>query len=808
MAVHTAYDLRTYGHATCKSFNGSNYTVTIWQNQISGAENDLVLGPNGVSIDWETDSVQDKYSPILTSKLTANFMVTNNSFRAWLEDARQLYEEKSVWLTLRVGSKTGTLVWAGYVIFDLEAREDTDYPIETTLTAIDGLATLRDIPFVRSTNLFSGVAPEFPYTWSDTYVPNGFKRLIGGSGSWFTEIFDKTGMVLSQDTTQSGYSFDNYLISTSMNWWNEDMNVGPQQQYCPMSQMRINIGNYYVKDSEGNYTVPTTYTVLERILKNFNLRCFYWDHTFYIVQINEYNTAEAGTLPASPVNIPTRTFYYNGSQQTNREYVGNTNYSLYKQEIEGNANPHEGLQKLSGSVYNALPAIKNTNCIYNEQAGANYFNGFPLFLTHNDGTLQTPTTWPTNSTVYEYTQRSESQGQYNVMRFTDAANLSGFLVRIYGNFTNTSDTDLKFQTLWTVRAKPADSAWGDSDNMTAYKHQASSYAEVRWMSAVGEFPLANNQQYIRDTVIVPANCSNQMLEIWNSSTTSTTNTTDNLFPIDNSFTGDWDFQFYTFTEFKSTAAYPMRASTETANYSHGRILYSSALDSGTTGGGTTPIEREQVPTYYSVDYTDTINVAGNFESLFVPILNTPDELSVTRSQIQVTQSGANTYEYQIGLIDHGDGSGANTKATIQVWDGSSWIYVNPLGKWAIGQYTWSGSAYTWASLTYDKKLQNLLGEEIMNNQSSAIATFNGTTVLSVNDKFFTGTSVPKFVNPLAKLEDVDGTKFMPMRMTINFLKDEVSGEWVEITRQVPGTVTDGTQNYYGDITDEGNVRTL
>ena len=53
----------------------------------------------------------------------------------------------------------------------------------------------------------------------------------------------------------------------------------------------------------------------------------------------------------------------------------------------------------------------------------------------------------------------------------------------------------------------------------------------------------------------------------------------------------------------------------------------------------------------------------------------------------------------------------------------------------------------------------LVGEEIINNQSKTILTFSGTTALSSIDKYISGSSKLKYMNPCARMEDSDGKKY-------------------------------------------------
>ena len=788
--ARAAYGLNEYATSTIESSNGTTYTATIWWTG-TGAANTWTLGPSGAEINYESEKVDDKNSPILTSSLSFPVMVENLTMQNWINGIRTTYQEKDVWITIRVGT-TGSYIWSGYLIMDLESREDVSFPYETTLTAIDGLATLKEVPFLRETNSSTSAVPTFPYVRADTWDNAGWQQIIGNSSSWLKILLDNTGQLLASDDT--GGQLENYTIQTSFNWWNEHMT--PAEGTDPLTKMKLSMRPFYSQNENGYMKVPNCYDVLKEICKNFGMRLIYWNNQFHFIQVNEYNTDEEGSAPyTAPINIPTREYFYTGGFRANRDYLGNTNYSLYKMVFENATNVGAGLQKLSGASYQALPAIKKTIGTYTENAGTNVFTGFPLFLTHNTGSI-TPTTWPTSGGYVEYKQNPNRNGIEQTMQITDAKDLQGFVCKIYCDFTNTSTSDIKMETLWTIRAKPSDSAWGDSDNMTMYKYQAATYAEFRWMSAVGEYPLANNQQYARENIWIPANTGPTApitIEVFNSTTNSTTNTTSDLIPTDSAFDGEWDFQFYTFTGFDPTDTQQVESQGQTALYSHGRILQCSPLSGGLNQDGSA-IAVKKVPTTYAFDYTDTVNLNMNpqYISQFVPI-GASATFGTASTQTVTTQDSSDTFVYDIGELKYGDGTGANTFSTIQVYNGSAWVFVNSDGKWAQGIYTWNSgtSTFDYSTLTYDQKIIDLLSRNILYNQSESILTLSSTSALSETDKYYSGSTKLKYMNPLAKLEDSDGKEYILMRGTFNMSMDEWNLNMVEVKYEVPTTVLKG-----------------
>ena len=783
--ARTPYGLNEYATSTIKSSNGTIYTATLWWNG-TGAVNVWTLGPSGAEINYESEKVDDKNSPILTSNLSFPIMVEDVGQQSFINAIRTGKQEKDVWITIRVGT-SGAYLWSGYVIMDLETREDVSYPYETVLTAIDGIATLKEIPFLRETNSSTAAVPTYPYVRADTWDNAGWKTIIGNSSSWIKVLLDNVGQLLATDDT--GGALENYTIQTSFNWWNEEMT--PAAGTDPLALMKLSMRPFYSQDENGYMDVPNCYDVLKDICINFGMRLIYWENQFHFIQVNEYNTDESGAVPyTTPINIPTREYYYNGGIRADRNYLGNENFSLYKMVFENGTNPGAGLQKLQGANSQALPAIKKTTGTYIENAGNNIFAGFPLFLTHNTGSI-TPTTWPTTGGYVDYQQNPNLNGIEQTMEVSNAKDLQGFVCKIYCDFSNTSNRDIKMETLWTIRAKPADSAWGDSDNMTMYKHQAATYAEFRWMSAVGEYPLSNNQQYARENIWIPANTGVNApvtLEVFNSTTNSTTNTTSNLIPIDSAFEDEWDFQFYTFTGFDQADSDQVEAQGETAKYSHGRIIGISPSTGGLNADGSA-IAKKKVPTKYAYDYIDTpdLNVNPQYLSQFVPIASGSSTFGTASTETVTTQDSSDTYVYKIGELKYGDGTGANTFTTIQVYDGSGWVFVDSDGKWAQGIYAWNAGTtqYDYSSLTYDKKIINLLSQNILYNQSESILTLGSQSALSETDKYYSGTSKLKFMNPLAKLNDTDGTEYILMRGTFKMNMDEWDLNMVQITYSVP-----------------------
>ena len=63
-------------YSSFKSYNGWEYYLEIWVEGYGGSASEISIGAGGPVITYGTDQ-EDRFSPILSSKLELPFMVTN-----------------------------------------------------------------------------------------------------------------------------------------------------------------------------------------------------------------------------------------------------------------------------------------------------------------------------------------------------------------------------------------------------------------------------------------------------------------------------------------------------------------------------------------------------------------------------------------------------------------------------------------------------------------------------------------------------------------------------------------------------------
>ena len=805
------YELQTIRDADIVSSNGTEYTINIlWTD--TGGGTDMVLGPSGVQISYENPNEKDKNSFVLPSKCTIPFLVQDATDKAFILLLATDYQEKDVWITVRESSGSGTLLWAGYVILDLKDEQDVSYPYEVTLTAVDGLAALKEKPYLREVNSETGAVPTFPYVRTDTFYNKGFQNIIGGVAAfkWISDLLYNTGMVLADDDTGGTTFLENYTIQTAVNSYNEG-HPTPAADIDPLRYSQISMKNLYIPQKGNIVDVPNCYEVLEYICKSFGMRCVYWEHCFHFIEIDQYNTDEDAAGTASvPINIPTRTYGSTGAFVSNQNYIGSTSFTPYDLTLENVSAPGEGLQKLSGTIYSGLPAIKTINALSLAGIGENVYGGMPLFIT-GPAPMGAAYTWDTSGNEVLYIIWPGGQTAANVVWSTieDAADTDGINFESYLSWKNTTTTDLTTKVMFMLVAKPSSQTHAFPFKVCARNTGSVDYSWNDWTSGFSPYVgTSASLRFSRASVTFPPSATiDQNIGVLAYSTANDPYCVSHngMFPTDAAFTGSWDFSVITFTCYDSNSTKPMRgfdgalgAGNFGSSYSHGAITgYTTGTGTAYDGTLLSTLGKYEKITDYKYDYKNTLNdVSGTGQEYRGILRAVGDEVSSTEA-IEIDVVNKNSFVYKSGNYFWSDGT------TIKVSDdGSTWEFANADGKWTQPTYVWNAGTtqFDYTVGAYDKKLVVLTLENIINNQSVSLKQLNGTTALSETDKYYSGTTILKYMNPMAKLTDLDSNTYQLMRGTFDLLTDQWSTTMNQIFYEVPSeTINIGTRSLTGEL---------
>ena len=699
-----------------KSMANENFTLEFWVDGWAGSSTEINLGSSGPEIKYET-SGQEKFTYILASSLEIPFIVEDVGMQDFITDLQDgTFEEKDVYVHLFNSRDTVRPLWSGFLLMDLSAKQDVSFPYEVKLTAIDGLSILKDRPFVRDTNTSTGAAVTFPYEQEDVYW-NNYDDIV----DWIEIILLKTGSAQSAQGLSTNYTF-----KTSVNWYNSTMPSATQAD-DPLRWTQCKMNTVYDRDENGKYTPQSTYEVLEALCKTWGMRCVYWHHTFHFVQIAEYEANESGTT-GSQINIPTREYYYNGGVRLDQAGIGESNFGLYDLQFENVTNVNNaGLQKLAGTQYDNYAPIKKIITDFSVLADENRFFGFPaLDQTTDTGDLIA------SSQISTYTDAADNSGWFCQIPL-NFSNISSELVLGGGSFPRPLDMKLCF----SIRAREA--------GTTPYtKMLNESGSTLSWVAYTA--PTSSNG--VPDDMI-NANVTNidigtSQRIIWDS-----TGYTNGVIPTDAAFTGDWEFEFFTYTQGAAT----------TINY-HGELR--SPIN------GNWEVKRAGTANT-TFDYSDVYDTNNHFMGIFAQV--TGGAIGATSTLSEFTTAASDSYSRDITGLYWGDSPLIDNPSALRVWNGSAFVKANAAGKWGKG--TVSGTT----------NFTVLLANEIMKCQDSASYRMNVTSALSETDKETSG--YLKMINPIGRLKDVNSEKYVFLSGTYSTLRDEWSGVWFQQTYNLP-----------------------
>ena len=523
------------------------------------------------------------------------------------------------------------------------------------------------------------------------------------------------------------------------------------------------------------------------------MRCIYWQHSFHFIQINEYNTNEdaAGTATA-PINIPTRLYYYNGlpAATYSQNYVGNNNLSIYNLELE-NDTTTSGLQKLAGTVYSGLPAIKKVESIYLGSESSNIYRGFPVL----------DTSALSGASVDDVLTLSDG----GVL--TDVADADGIQLQFDLSYKNTTNTSIYVTNMFMLLAHPSSytTPVGPLTKVCAREVTPNEYVWQAYTTNINTLPFSGTNAVHRWSItsipVAPNATIDQSVGQWAYSTAWDPKCASNggLFPVDAAFTGDWTFKILTWTRWAgSGAANPMRNTTAYGGYmNHGACA-------GSVGSNPLNYDGSALVTYqpitdYAYDYLPTLNPISGTNNPYKGTLKAISTAAEIKTEYVAEVETNNSYILDAGNYFWGEGS------TIQVSsDGSTYVDAG-IDKWNKPTYAWNNgtSQFDYTVGSFDKSLVELNTYDMIYNQSIALKQFNGTTALSETNKYYSGTTILKYFNPIGRLKDTDGNKYLFMRGGFNLSMDEWNVTSDEMSYNVPSeTINIGQRDFTAEISIE------
>ena len=239
-----------------------------------------------------------------------------------------------------------------------------------------------------------------------------------------------------------------------------------------------------------------------------------------------------------------------------------------------------------------------------------------------------------------------------------------------------------------------------------------------------------------------------------------------VIPTDSAFTGEWEFEFFTYTN----------ANLVSAN----NIDYHGALY---TAGNQSFSQYRAGTTDTTFDYSDVFDSNNNFEGIFAQVA--AGSIGNNAINTEYTSSTSDSYTLKVENLYWGDSPLVDNASALRVWNGSAFVKADPSGDWGKG--TLSGT------LNFNK----LLATEIMKCQHSASQRMNVSSALSETDKL--KSTKLKMVNPVGRLKDINSEKYVFLSGSYNTLRDQWSGVWFQFTYDSGIVVTTADESQTGPL---------
>lgn len=704
MALNKAF----YG--SYQSYNLTDYYFEIWIEDFDsthgGSTFELKVGEGGPVITYDTDS-EDRYNPILSSTLTMPLVITSAFYETNLVDKLyELWEERDVYIhlyqaTSSTYSSTPPL-WSGFVLMDLSSREDVGYPFDIEITATDGLALLKDEDWTDVDSWLAGSPATRPYDSGDVnWGPATFDY-------WIRNLLRRTYMA----TTAEGAS-ENWEYSSSVNWYNEG-HPAIAVNTDPLKNTTGKMTWTHSKDTQNVFTVANCYEALKQIMKVWGCRLVYWNHCFYIIQIDGYTTNESGTL-AAPVNIMTRRYtYIGGDVGSGFNYLGELQLARYDLEINSNLTNGvpEGIVALKGTKFTHYPSIREVTQTKIYGGAQNYFGGFPEYVPTSFTNPDTPTSNPV--------------AQHSIIDAASASEMRlSFSIETKHDSTHASTVEMTWWQRFYVKA------YNDAGT-TKYLECTGTNSGFAWVNSE------------------PSMSDRPLIEATNVTRTFTVqNVFNETFPTDAAFTGLWHFELKL-----GTASWPSSGNWDSTGFYARRQMHSTPQYSRPY---VTPrIQWRNAPSDVggSGNYTVTTNQAGAivftgllgnpFHGTFELVNSSTSSNGSTASIVTNTVATKDSEKYDFGMLFYADSNETTDESNLMVTDDGGTTYVKTAfsGKWGV------------STLTGTDTITKLLATEFFSGQTENIQIFNGRLALSVNGKTttFSGVEYMNYINPIGRLK--------------------------------------------------------
>jgi len=326
---------------------GRKITISIKDNVFSGMTYNFETVSLGIQYDSESIQGQERFTPIIGSRLSLSILINNNNLETLLLDIGLAVEGRFT-MELTAYEDDNTTVsfkWYGYIVTDLVEFEDLPLSVGyvAQIQAIDGLGWLKTLDYKSAVG---------PYNGQDTVVQHILNCLN------------------QLDFVQENLVANNLpVLHTIFNWHETSLTYSANNDFSLKTAIQHRA--FYHTDTKKNYIYQSCYDVLKKICQTFGARLIFSGFNYWFIQINQY------------ANNPTSLRYYKYSAlgvQSSGTFTDDFTISNIQNNLSGS-----DLMRLSGGKWTYYSSLKNALVRYNHNAKKNLMPGVVYnYITNTD----------------------------------------------------------------------------------------------------------------------------------------------------------------------------------------------------------------------------------------------------------------------------------------------------------------------------------------------------------------------------------------------------------------------------------------
>lgn len=290
--INSAYEKRF--ESFFKSVNNRSFCVQIYDRRWSNGGATYGTPPynfqitdQGLNMIYDCEG-DEKFAPIVGSKLELNFMMnfadTSEFHGDFMDDllgvgANSPYVEGDLMILVRLESSSGSILFCGEYMMDLDTLPDVAGPFPIQLTFTDGIGKLKEINF-ESKNVDTSTIEyhqmghqKFTYWIAQCLQHTKFFKTQANPNGFWDDASNKGG------------------FATSCRWYNTDMHYMPNSSSKFGDPLQQTMGTvkwtHKYNPSNQQIVIANAYDVLKQICRSWGMRVISWQSSWYMYQIRE-----------------------------------------------------------------------------------------------------------------------------------------------------------------------------------------------------------------------------------------------------------------------------------------------------------------------------------------------------------------------------------------------------------------------------------------------------------------------------------------------------------------------------------------